>query len=129
MYETMNKQALALGKQYTDNFIKAQGVALKTLEQINSLQLKAFESQASANAAFAGEAAKVNDMDGIRALWDKSADFTRDAAEKAYATQQDVLQLVTKSAETFGEMAREQYEAGNEAISANAQTVAKKAKK
>ncbi|MGB8716678.1 MAG: hypothetical protein WCD66_10000, partial [Rhodanobacteraceae bacterium] len=83
MYESINKQALALGKQFTNNMIKAQGETLKTLEKISSIQMTAIESQASANAAFAGEAAKATDLDSMRALWDKSADFSRESTEKA----------------------------------------------
>lgn len=129
MYETINKQALALGKQFTNNFIQAQGEVLKALEQINSVQLKAIESQAAANASFASEASKATDLDSIRALWDKGADFSRQAAEKAYATHQNVLEILAKNAETIGNLAREQYEAGNEALSAGVVTAAKKAKK
>ena len=129
MYETINKQALALGKQFTNNFIKAQGESLKALEKINSVQLKAIESQAAANAAFASEAAKATDIDSIRSLWEKSADFSRESAEKAYATHQNVLEILAKNAETIGELAREQYEAGNEAIKSSAEVATKKAKK
>lgn len=129
MYETINKQALALSKQFTNNMIKAQGETLKMLEKISSVQLKAVESQAAANAAFAGEASKANDMDSIRALWEKSADFSRESAEKAYATQQNVMEILAKNAETVGELAREQVEAGNEAVNASAQAASKKAKK
>ncbi|MGA7298409.1 MAG: phasin family protein [Rhodanobacteraceae bacterium] len=129
MYETINKQALALGKQFTNNMIKAQGETLKTLEKISSIQMKAFESQASANAAFAGEAAKATDLESMRALWDKSADFSRESAEKAYAVNQNVLEILAKNAETVGELAREQYEAGNEAVNASVDTAGKKAKK
>lgn len=129
MYETINKQALALGKQFTNNMIKAQGDTLKMLETISSVQMKAIESQASANAAFAGEATKATDMDSIRALWDKSADFSRESAEKNYAVSQNVLAILAKNAETVSELAREQYEAGNEAVTASTQTASKKAKK
>lgn len=126
MYEAINKQALALGKQFTDNVIKAQGQFLKTLEQISAVQIKAIEAQAASNAAFAGEASKATDVDSLRALWDKSADFSREAAEKALAAQQNVLEILAKNAEVISNFAREQYEAGNEAFTAASATVAKK---
>ncbi len=129
MYETMNKQALALGKQFTNNMIKAQGETLKMLEKISSVQMKAIESQAAANAAFASEAAKATDIDSIRALWDKSADFSRESAEKNYAVNQNVMEILAKNAETVGELAREQYEASNEAVTTSTQAASKKAKK
>lgn len=128
MYDVLNKQALALGKQFTNNFVKAQGISLKAIEQINTLQLKAFEAQVNAQSAFADEAAKAKDFDGVRTLVAKSADFTRDAAEKFYATQQNVWDVALKSAQDLGELAREQFEAGNEAIAA-APSVVKKASK
>lgn len=128
MYEIFNKQALALGKQFTNNVIKAQGISLKALEQINTLQLKAFEDQANAQAAFAGEAAKAKDFDSVRTVWAKSVDVSRDAAEKFYATQQNVWDVALKSAQNLGELAREQFEAGSEAIAAAPAAVKKAAK-
>ncbi|HET8897258.1 MAG TPA: phasin family protein [Rhodanobacteraceae bacterium] len=128
MYEIFNKQALALGKQFTNNVIKAQGISLKALEDINTLQLKAFEDQANAQVEFAGEAAKAKDFDGVRSLWAKSADFSRDAAEKFYATQQNVWEVALKSAQNLGELAREQIEAGSEAINAAPAAIKKAAK-
>lgn len=129
MFEIINNQALALGKQFTNNFIKAEGETLKALEKINSVQLKALESQAAANAEFAGEAAKATDVDSLRTLWDKGAEFSRASAEKAYAAHQDVLEILAKNAESVGAMVREQYEASSEAVSASTQAAARKAKK
>ncbi len=128
MYETMNQQMLALGKQFTDNLVKVQSETLKTLEQISSVQMKALETQAANNAAFASEAGQATDAESLRALWEKGADFSRDAAEKTWAAQQNVLELLAKNAETIGTLAREQYEAGNEAFNTAAEAVRKPAK-
>lgn len=129
MYEAINEQALALGKQFTTNVIKAQNETLKALEQISNVQLKAIESQAAANAEFVGEASKATDADSVRTLWTKSADFTREAAEKAFAAQQNVLEILAKNAQVIGNLAREQYDAGNEAVQSATAAAAKKAKK
>lgn len=129
MYETINKQALALGKQFTDNLIKAQSETLKTLEKVSSVQLKAIETQAAANADFfASKASKATDAESIRALWEEGADFSREAAEKAYTTHQNVLELLAQNAEKIGNLAREQYEAGNEALNASTKATKKSAK-
>lgn len=128
MYDNMNKQALAFGKQFTDNIINAQAVALKSFEQISNLQAKALEEHATAHADFANEASKANDIDGMRDLWAKSIDFTRNSAEKMYATQQDIMAIVAKNAQTMTDLGREQFEAGSEALAA-APKAAKKAAK
>ncbi|MDN5923801.1 MAG: phasin family protein [Xanthomonadales bacterium] len=128
MYDTLNKQALAFGKQFTDNVIKAQGVALKNFEQISSVQAKALEEQATAHADFANEATKANDFDSVRELWTKSSDFARNSAEKLYATQQDVLAIMAKNAQVMTDLGREQFEAGSEVLAA-APKAAKKASK
>lgn len=128
MYDTFNKQALAFGKQFTDNMIKAQGVALKNFEQISTLQAKAMEEQASAHSDFANEAAKANDVDSIQKLWAKGSDITRDNAEKMVATQQEMLAIMAKNTQTLTDMGRAQFEAGSEAIAA-APKSAKKASK
>lgn len=127
MYENYNKQALAMGKQFTDNVIKAQGIVLKSFEQVSAIQAKALEEHANAQTAFANEVGKAKDFDAVRELWVKSVDFSRDSAEKMQGTQQDVLEVVQKHAEKLGEMAREQLEAGTDAIAA-APKAAKKSK-
>ena len=129
MYEIFNKQALALGKQFTNNAIKAQGISLKAIEEISTLQFKAFENQVNAQIAFADEATKAKDLDGVRSVWAQAADFSRDAAEKFYATQQNVWDVAMKSAQNLGELAREQFEAGNEAIAAAPATIKKAVRK
>lgn len=128
MYDTLNKQALAFGKQFTDNMIKAQGVALKNFEQISTIQAKALEEQTTAHTDFANEAANASDFDSIQKLWTKSTDFTRNSAEKMAATQQEVLAIMTKNTQTLTDMGREQFEAGSEALAA-APKATKKASK
>lgn len=128
MYDTLNKQALAFSKQFTDSVIKAQGMALKSFEQISTLQAKALEEQAAAHADFANEAGNTNDFEGVQKLWAKSTDFTRNSAEKMYATQQEVLAIMAKNAQVLTDLGREQFEAGSEAIAA-APKAAKKAAK
>lgn len=128
MYENINQQALDFGKQFTDNLVKAQSEGLKTLEKISNVQLKAVEAQAAANAAFVDQASKATDADSVRALWEKGADFSRESAEKNWATHKDVLELLAQNAETVGTLAQAQYDAGSAAANTAAST-GKKAKK
>lgn len=128
MYDTLNKQAMAFGKQFTDNVIKAQGMALKSFEQISAVQAKALEEQTAAHTDFANEAGSATDFDDVQKLWAKSTDFTRNSVEKLYATQQEVLAIMAKNAQVLTDLGREQFEAGSEAIAA-APKAAKKASK
>jgi hypothetical protein len=56
MTQPFNNQLFAFTKQFTDSAFKAQSVALKGLEAVAELQLKALEQQANVSAGFIGEA-------------------------------------------------------------------------
>ena len=56
MTQQLNNQLFAFTKQFTDSAFKAQSLALKGLETVAELQLKALEEQAKVSAEFVAEA-------------------------------------------------------------------------
>jgi hypothetical protein len=66
MFEQINFQPLAFGKNYTDAFVKAQGLALAGFERITELNLKTFEDRVKASVDFWSEAAEVRDVEARR---------------------------------------------------------------
>jgi len=125
----INTQLFAFSKQFADSAFKANSVALKGLESVADLQLKAFEQQAAASTAFLSEAMEARDFDGLRSLWEKGASLSRDNAERAVAVSQEVIAVSQKTAESLGALVQEQRQAANDAVSAPAATSKKAAAK
>lgn len=123
----MNTQVFDYAKQFTDNAFKAQAAMLKSIEQAAGLQLKAFEQNSTATAAFVSEAMETRDFDGARALWEKGVSLNREQAEHAVSVSQDLFGIAQNTAETMGAMGREQQETATKAASAAASTTKKKA--
>lgn len=126
MYEQFNSQFLALGKNFTDAAMKAQGLALAGFERIADLQLKAVENHVSASTAFWSAASEVRDLDGAKAIWPKGVQLAKDSAEKIYSTNQEVLGVTLKTNEALGNLLKGSFEASNEAV-ANQVNAVKKA--
>jgi hypothetical protein len=120
MYSQFQKQSLDLGKQFAEQAYKAQIAALKGFAEIQSLQVKALESQAKSNLAFVADSLEAREMQDVTALWPKSIDFARDSAEAAYATSQEILGIAQKTAEQFGDLTRNSLKAANDAANAPA---------
>ncbi len=120
MYTQFQKQTLDLGKQFAEQACKAQLAALKGIAEIQSLQVKALESQAKANLAFVADSFEVREVQDLTALWPKGLDFARDAVESAYATGQQVIGIAQKTAEQIGELTRTGLKAANDAAAAPA---------
>ena len=123
-----NNQSFAYAKQFTDNMFKAQALALKGAESVAALQYKALEKQAALSGELFSEAMETRDMDGFRALWEKSTSLGRDNAERAVATSQEIFAVTQKTAESLSALAQEQQQAANDAVSAPV-AAAKKASK
>jgi hypothetical protein len=120
MYSQFQKQSLDLGKQFAEQAYKAQIAALKGIAEIQSLQVKALESQAKSNMAFVADSLEVREAQDVTALWPKGLDFARDSVEAAYATSQEIMGIAQKTAEQFGNLTRTGLKAANDAAAAPA---------
>jgi len=120
MYSQFQKQSLDLGKQFAEQAYKAQLAALKGISEIQSLQVKALESQAKSNLAFVADSLEAREIQDVSALWPKGLDFARDSAEAAYAAGQEILGLAQKAAEQFGDLTRNSLKAANDVAAAPA---------
>jgi hypothetical protein len=116
MFEQINNQSLALGKNYADAFSKAQGLAIASFERITELNLKSFEDRLKASVDFWSEAAEVRDLEGAKAIWPKGIQFAKESAEKLYATSQEVFGESLKTSEAIGSLAKGSFESTNETI-------------
>ncbi len=116
MYEQFNTQLLALGKNFADATVKAQGLTLEGFERIADLQIKSIESQVSAANAFWSEAAEVRDFDGAKAFWPKGVQLARQSAEKLYSTSQEVIGVTLKTNEALGNLIKGSLDATNETV-------------
>ena len=120
MTQQLNTQVFAYAKQFADSAFKAQSVALKGLEQVTELQLKAFEQQARGAADFVAQATEVRDLEALRGLWEKGANLSRDHAEQVVAVGRDIIAVGQKTAESLGALAQAQQQAANDAVAAPA---------
>jgi hypothetical protein len=102
MFDQFNTQSLALGKSYTDTFVKAQGLALAGFERITELNLKTFEDRVKASVNFWSEAAEVRDFDELKAISAKGVQL--------YANGQEVLGVSLKTTEAIGSLAKGSFE-------------------
>ncbi|OOG65327.1 hypothetical protein B0E46_02955 [Rhodanobacter sp. B04] len=118
MTQQFNTQLFAFTKQFTDSAFKAQSLALKGLETVAELQLKAFEEQAKVSAEFVAEALETRDINSLRGLWEKGASLNRDNAERTVAVSQEILAVTQKTAESLNALVQEQRQAANDAVTA-----------
>ncbi|WNL46596.1 phasin family protein [Dyella sp. BiH032] len=129
MTQQLNVQVFAYAKQLTDNAFKAQSVALKGLEKIAELQIKALEKQSQVAADFIAEALETRDAEGLRTLWEKGTALSRENAERAVAVTQEIIAVTQKTAESLTALAQEQQQAANDAVAAPVAAVKKAAAK
>ncbi|MGY3041376.1 hypothetical protein ACVWWQ_003008 [Rhodanobacter sp. TND4EL1] len=118
MTQQFNNQIFAFTKQFTDSAFKAQSLALKGLETVAELQLKALQEQSQISAQFVAEAMETRDMDGLRTLWEKGSSLSRENAERAVAVSQEVIAVTQKTAESVNALVQEQRQAANDAVAA-----------
>lgn len=129
MTQQINNQLFAFTKQLTDSAFKAQSLALKGLETVAELQLKALEEQSKISAEFVAEALETRDVNGLRSLWEKGTSLNRDNAERSVAVSQEILAITQKTAESLNALVQEQRQAANDAVTAPVVAAAKKAAK
>lgn len=127
MYEQFNSQFMALGKNFADATMKAQGLALESFERIAGLQLKAIENRLTATTAFWSEASEVRDFDGAKAIWPKGVQLAKESAEKAYSTSQEVLGVTMKTNQALGSLIKGSMDATNETVAKQVGAVKKAA--
>ena len=120
MNQQYSNQFFAYTKQITEGAFKAQSLALKSLETVAGLQLKALEQQTRDSAAFVAEALETRDADALRGLWEKGASLSREQAERAVAVSQEIIAVTQKAAESLQALVQEQRQAANEAVTAPA---------
>jgi hypothetical protein len=118
MTQQLNNQLFAFTKQFTDSAFKAQSLALKGLETIAGLQLKALEEQSKVSAEFVAEALETRDTNGLRSLWEKGTSLNRDNAERSVTISQEILAITQKTAESLNALVQEQRQAANDAVTA-----------
>lgn len=128
MTQQLNTQVFAYAKQLADSAFKAQSVALKGLERVAELQIKALEKQAEAASDFISDALETRDIDGLRALWEKATAASRENAERAVAVTQEIIAVTQKTAESLTALAQEQQQAANDAVVAPVKKAATAAK-
>lgn len=126
MTQQLNTQVFAYAKQFADHAFKAQSVALKALEQVTELQLKAFEQQARSTADYVAQVSEVRDLEALRQMWEKGTSLTRDQAEQAVAVSREIMAVTQKTAESLSSLLQAQQQAANDAVAA-APAAAKKA--
>ncbi|MDE1894257.1 MAG: phasin family protein [Xanthomonadaceae bacterium] len=129
MNQQINNQLFAFTKQFTDSAFKAHTLALKSLESVAELQLKALEEQSKVSAGFIAEAMETRDVNGLRGLWEKGSNLSRENAERAVAVSQEVIAITQKAAESMNALVQEQRQAANEAIVAPSAAAKKAAAK
>ena len=129
MNQQINNQLFAFTKQFTDSAFKAHTLALKSLESVAELQLKALEEQSKVSAGFIAEAMETRDVNGLRGLWEKGSNLSRENAERAVAVSQEVIAITQKAAESRNALVQEQRQAANEAIVAPSAAAKKAAAK
>lgn len=127
MTQQLNTQVFAYAKQLSDSAFKAQSLALKGLEQVVELQIKALEKQSQVTADFITEALETRDADALRTLWEKGAAVSRDNAERAVTVTQEIIAVTQKTAESLSALVQEQQQAANDAVAAPAAVAVKKA--
>ena len=118
MTQQFNNQLFAFTKQFTVSAFKAHSLALKGLEKVVELQLKALEEQTKVSAEFVTDVMETRDVDGLRGLWEKGSSLSRENAERAVAVSQEVLSITQKTAESLTALVQEQRQAANDAVTA-----------
>ena len=114
MYEQINSQALTFGKNVANSALNANNVAVEGIERITRLQLKALENRLAATDAFLSEAFDVRDADALRTIWPKGFNLFKETTEKLYANSQEVFNVLLKTGEALGQLARRNVDSAGE---------------
>ena len=116
MFEQMNSQSMALGKGYSDAFVKAQSLMMAGFERITELNLKTFEDRVKASVDFWSQTAEIRDLESAKTIWPKSMALAKESAEKIYANSQEVLGVSMKTSEAIGSLAKGSMQSTNDTL-------------
>ena len=125
----INEQFAAASRQFVDNAVQVNRLALENAEKVFGLQLAAFEESASAAFAFLGEVAEVRDFDGFKAVLPKGVQIARENVERTISTGQEVLGRTLKTNEAIAQIAKTQVESATEQAKETAEQAVKAAGK
>lgn len=125
----INEQFAAVSRQFVDNAVQVNRLALENAEKVFGLQLAAFEESASAAFAFLGEVAEVRDFDGFKAVLPKGVQITRENVERTISTGQEVFGRTLKTNEAIAQIAKAQVESATEKAQETAEQAVKAASK
>jgi Phasin protein len=114
MYEQINTHALAFGKSVTKSAVEGNNLAVEGIERITRLQLKTLENRLAAADAFLSEALEVRDADGLRTIWPKGFNLCKETTEKLYANGQEVFNVMLRTVEALGQLARRNIDGASE---------------
>jgi Zn-dependent M32 family carboxypeptidase len=123
MFEQINSQVLAFGKNFADAAFKAQTVALESFEKIADIQLKTLENRVNATQAFWTEALEARNFEGFKAVWPKGVQVARENVERAVSTGQEVFGRTLKTNEAVGQIAKGQFESATAQAKAEVEKV------
>ena len=129
MYEQFNSQFLALGKNFADAAVKAQGLALAGFERIADIQMKSFENRLNATVEFLSQATEVRDLEAAKSFMPKGMELAKATAEQMYATSQEVANVSMKTNEAIGSLLKGSFEMTNDSMVKQAAAVKKAASK
>jgi hypothetical protein len=125
----INEQFAAASRQFVDNAVQVNRLALENAEKVFGLQLAAFEESASATFAFLGEVAEVRDFDGFKAVLPKGVQIARENVERTISTGQEVFGRTLKTNEAIAQIAKAQVESATEKAQETAEQAVKAASK
>lgn len=104
----MNQQVFNYAQQFTEAAFKAHSAVLKGIQDAVALQFKAIEQQAQTAADLTDDVLETRDAEGLRSLFEKSAEVHREQLERGISLAQDLYGVAQGTAETLGSLARQQ---------------------
>jgi hypothetical protein len=114
--QQINSQMFAYARQFAESAFKAQAIALQGFEQIADLQFGALEKQSGLTNDFFAAATETRTADGVRGLWEKGMTINRDSAERAVNVAREIFAVTQKTAQSLGELLKEQQQAVKDAV-------------
>ncbi|KAF1723197.1 phasin family protein [Pseudoxanthomonas wuyuanensis] len=114
--------------QFAAAAARANRLALENAETVFGVQLKTFEKNIDATAAFFGELVETHDLEAYKTLWPKGLQVAKDNTERLVAAGQEVFGLTLKTSEALGQLAKSQFETATESVQASVAKATKPAK-
>ncbi|MBV2208721.1 MAG: phasin family protein [Thermomonas sp.] len=128
MYQ-FNDQFNKSASQFIDAATAINRLALENAEKAFGLQLAAFEENANATFAFAGELVGVRDADGLKTAWPKGLQIARANAERSFGAAQEAFAGSLKAGEAIGSLTKAQFEQASSQVKAEVEKATKAASK